>query len=93
MEVQGGALVVVQWKDIDKVVAGEVAKLIRTQIEKSELSRYEIAKRSGVSESVLSRFVNGKGSLTLDNIERLAPIVGITISAPARAIMKRKKTK
>lgn len=52
---------------------------LRSAIERSELSRYEIAKRSGVSQSVLSRFVNGTGSLTLDAIEKLAPVLGIDL--------------
>jgi transcriptional regulator with XRE-family HTH domain len=57
---------------------------IRNAIERSGISRYEIAKRSGVSQGVLSRFVNEKGSLTLDAIEALAPLLGITITAGAK---------
>ncbi|HEY8165137.1 MAG TPA: helix-turn-helix transcriptional regulator [Gemmatimonadaceae bacterium] len=51
---------------------------LRTAIGKSLLSRYEIAKRSGVNEAALSRFVKG-GSLTVETIERLAPVLGLEL--------------
>lgn len=58
----------------------QITARIKAAIEGSELTRYEISKRSGVNQSVLSRFVNGKGSLSLDAIEALAPVLGLTIT-------------
>jgi transcriptional regulator with XRE-family HTH domain len=63
---------------------------IRNAIDQSGLSRYEISKRSGVSQAVLSRFVNGRGSLTLDSIELLAPVLGISIT---RTVSRRRTKK
>ena len=38
----------------------DLAETLKRAINKSELSRYEIAHKSNVSEAVLSRFVNGE---------------------------------
>lgn len=66
------------------MTAQEQARLalaIRKAIERSTLARYEIAKQSGVEESSISRFMSGKRSLSLDSIERLAPVLGLEIIA------------
>ena len=52
---------------------------IRKAIETSPVSVYEVAQRSGVDKATLSRFMNGKASLSVDAIERIAPVVGIEI--------------
>lgn len=57
----------------------ELSRAIRTAIEGSALSRYEIAKRSGVTEASLSRFMNGKVGLSVESIEKLAPVLGLQI--------------
>lgn len=49
------------------------------------MSRYEIAKRSGVPEAALSRFFNGKTGLTTDTLDRLAPALGLHLVADADA--------
>lgn len=52
---------------------------LRAAIESSELSRYEIAKRSGLSESVLSLFMSGKRSMTLNSAAKLASVLTLTL--------------
>lgn len=56
-----------------------LADKIRAAIEKSELSRYAIAKRTGIDQAGLSRFMNGAYSLRLDTFERLAAVLGIEV--------------
>lgn len=56
-----------------------LADQVRSAIESSSLSRYEIARRSGVDEASLSRFVNERGGLSFASIEKLAPILGLRI--------------
>lgn len=56
-----------------------LADQIRAAIEMSQLSRYEMSKQSGVDEATLSRFVNGKGSLSLESIEKLALVLDLQI--------------
>lgn len=45
------------------------------------LSRYEIAKRSGVSEATLSRFVNGLQGLSTDTLDKLAEVLRLELVA------------
>jgi transcriptional regulator with XRE-family HTH domain len=52
---------------------------LRNAVRASELSRYEIARRSGVDEAALSRFVAG-GSLRVESIEKLCPALGLYLS-------------
>jgi len=63
---------------------------LRRIIAESGLSRYELARRSGVEQSALSRFVNGQRGLTTESLDRLAEALGLelTVKRPAR---KRKK--
>ena len=58
-----------------------VSEQVRRAIKDSGMTRYEIAKRSGVSQSTLSRFVLGTASITLDRLDVLAPLLGLTLIA------------
>lgn len=53
---------------------------LRSAIRKSPLSAYELSKRSGVSDSVLSRFLNRKQGITLDTAERLARVLHLALT-------------
>ena len=48
---------------------------LRHIIEAGELSRYEIAKQSGVDASQLHRFVRGTGRLTTDSLDKIGPVL------------------
>ena len=50
---------------------------LRSIIEDGELSRYEIAKRSGVDASQLHRFVRGTGRLTNDSMDKIGAVLGL----------------
>jgi transcriptional regulator with XRE-family HTH domain len=67
-----------------------IAEQIRTAIDASSLTCYEISKRSGVDEGSLSRFVNRKGSLSLKSIELLAPVLGLEVVIRRKAKKKGK---
>ncbi len=56
-----------------------IAEQIRTAIDESNLTPSEIARRSGIDKSIISRFMSGKGGLTLESIEKLAPVLGLRI--------------
>ena len=53
---------------------------IRRAIEDSGLSRYWIARLTGISEATLSRFMAGK-SMTTDRLDVLAALLRMTVSA------------
>ena len=48
---------------------------LRHIIEAGELSRYEIAKQSGVDASQLHRFVRGTGRLTTDSLDKIGVVL------------------
>jgi len=51
-----------------------VSDRLRQAVERSELTRYKLSQLSGISQSVLSRFVGGAG-LNSDNLDRLAEVL------------------
>jgi plasmid maintenance system antidote protein VapI len=57
----------------------DIEQRLRRAVLESELSRYQIAKISGVSEAQLSFFVNGKRTLTLPVAAKLAEVLGLEL--------------
>ena len=53
---------------------------IRAAIGKADLSPYELAQASGVNRSVLSRFVAGKRTITLETADKLAETLRLRIA-------------
>jgi plasmid maintenance system antidote protein VapI len=49
-----------------------MTEILLAKIRKSGLTVTDIARQTGVAQSILTRFVNGKRSLTLPTAERLA---------------------
>lgn len=52
---------------------------LRSFILNSEMSRYAIAKASGVDQSQLHRFVHGTGRVTSDCIDAVAPVLRLRL--------------
>jgi transcriptional regulator with XRE-family HTH domain len=57
---------------------------LRAAIAASGMTRYRLARLSGVCESSLSRFMAGSGGLSIDSIDRLWMVLGLRISAAPR---------
>ena len=62
----------------------KLSEQIRSVIKNSDMSRYEICKRLGYSESVMSRFMAGKCGLSLDTLDRLAELLDLHIQVGRR---------
>jgi transcriptional regulator with XRE-family HTH domain len=62
----------------------KLADQVRAAIDESQLSRYEIAKRSGVDEASISRFMNERAGLSFVALEKLAPVIGLEIVVKQR---------
>jgi transcriptional regulator with XRE-family HTH domain len=62
---------------------GAVSARLRTAIKAATVSRYRIAKETGVNESALSRFVAGR-SLDLTSADKLAAFLGLELVASKR---------
>ncbi len=54
---------------------------IRKAVDASGMSRYRISKELGIAESTMSRFMSGRGGLSLDNIDALALLLGLNLAA------------
>lgn len=56
-----------------------ISDQLRHAIEDSGLSRYRIAKESGLSQSLLSRFMSGDRGLSLEAIDKLGTLLGFRL--------------
>ena len=63
-----------------------IEERLKRALSESKLTRYQIAKISGLSQAQLSYFVNGKRTLTLPAAARLAEALNLELKP-----MKRKK--
>jgi transcriptional regulator with XRE-family HTH domain len=52
---------------------------VRRAIEASGLSRYRICKETGILQSVMSRFMNGQGMLSMERLDALADLLDLNI--------------
>lgn len=66
-------------RQVRTYVDSVIADVIREAVRRSELTRYEIAKRSGIDQAALSRFVRG-GSLRIESLEKLCPVLGLRLT-------------
>ncbi len=57
----------------------DIEQQLKQAIIKSKMSRYRIAKESGLTESQLSYFVNDKRSLTLTAAAKLAKVLELEL--------------
>jgi len=55
------------------------SEVVRTAIRESGLPIRELARRTGVEPSVLSRFLNEQVGISLVTFERLAPELGLRV--------------
>jgi plasmid maintenance system antidote protein VapI len=53
---------------------------LRYLITHSGITSYRIAKDCGIESASLSRFVNGKGGLSMENLDKLGKYLGLTIT-------------
>jgi transcriptional regulator with XRE-family HTH domain len=63
-----------------------ITEVLRAAIEKSGLTRYRIAKETGIPESNLRRFIQGEMSVRLDNADRLAAYFGLRLTPDPDAV-------
>ena len=61
---------------------------VRQAIDDSGLTRYRIAKDTGIDESTLAKFYNGHRGLSLHNLDRLCAYLGIRVVVDRKAKRK-----
>jgi transcriptional regulator with XRE-family HTH domain len=57
---------------------------IRRVVDASGRSRYAICKAIGLPQSAMSRFMTGKGGLSMDTLDKLAELLGFSVAARPR---------
>jgi transcriptional regulator with XRE-family HTH domain len=57
---------------------------LRRAINNCGMTRYQIAKRTGVSEATLSRFMSGQRGLTLKAVDKLAALLAWKLDGKRR---------
>ena len=62
-----------------KSIADELRRAI-AKAERAGLTRYAIAKQTGLSQGMLSRFVAGANTPKLDTAERIATAIGLRLT-------------
>ncbi len=62
---------------------------LRRAVEKCDLTRYEISKRTGIAQSILSRFVNQGAGLSMVSVDKLCDCLGLRLVAQGKPKRKR----
>jgi len=57
----------------------KISDQLRQAVEAAEISRYAMSRRTGIAQSILSRFVNHGAGLSLENIDKLGECLGLRI--------------
>jgi transcriptional regulator with XRE-family HTH domain len=57
---------------------------LRDAIRDCGLTRYAIAKRSGIDQATLSRFMAAKGGLSVEGLDRIAESIGLRLVVEKR---------
>jgi transcriptional regulator with XRE-family HTH domain len=70
-----------------------IANELRRAIKRSGMTRYRVAQLSGISEAVLSRFVNGQTDLTMENADKLCAALGLRVALEPKGKRRSKKPK
>jgi hypothetical protein len=58
---------------------------IREAIDTSGHSRYAICKAIGLNQGAMSRFMSGKGGLSLDSLDRIGELIGLEVVSRPKA--------
>ena len=66
---------------------------IRAAIDAGSVSRYRICKTAGLSEATMSRFMSGKGGLSMEMLDRIGRMLHLRVVADTMHIEVGKQTK
>lgn len=68
-----------------------ISDQLRAAILNAEVSRYRIAKATGVSESILSRFVRGEANLSMAYMDLVCEHLGLRLVAEPKKPKRKDK--
>jgi len=62
----------------------KVTDQLRRAVETADKSRYALAQETGIDQATLSRFMHGKGGLSMEGWDLLAEALGLELVAKRR---------
>ena len=71
---------------------GEIEDLVRTSIRESGLSQNYLAKRCGVSQSAISRFMAGETDMSVSNVDAIMRYLRVGVE-PKKRLGRRQRGK
>ncbi len=76
--------------DAPDSLRAEVAAQLRSELARHQVSGVELAGRLGVSQPYVSRRLSGNVPLDLDDLQRIAGVLGVTVGdlVPAAALSR-----
>ena len=66
---------------------------LRQLIESAEISRYELWRQTGIDQAVLSKFVNHKGGLSMESLDKIGELLDLQITKRPTPTARRPKGK
>jgi len=57
----------------------DIAAIVRACMERREVSQVELAERAGVDRARLNRWINGRGTVTVESLERVLWVLGLRV--------------
>ena len=64
---------------------------LRQLIETAEISRYQLWQQTGIDQAVLSKFVNGKGGLSMESLDKIGGVLNLQITKSSKKPAPRRK--
>jgi transcriptional regulator with XRE-family HTH domain len=64
--------------------APALSEQLRHAIESCGKSRYQLSQETGIDQATLSRFMNGKGGLSIPVLDQLGEVLGLKIIVAKR---------
>jgi len=61
--------------------------------ERHAISRYSVAKRAGIDQAVLSRFIAGKAGMSFKSIDAVGRVLGLRLISDEELKMATKRTR
>jgi len=62
---------------------------LRAEIERArtsgEMSRYRLAKETGITQAILSRFATGKAGITMETADKIGAVLGLTLTREGKS--------
>lgn len=68
-----------------------ISDQVREAIDSSDMSRYRLCKEAELAEATMSRFMSGKGGLSMETLDRIGAILCLRIVAHSGIRQKRRQ--